>query len=259
MKRHLVIAILIMFMGNALPQSTAINTGSIGVDMNLYGRIQLSQPDTAGLLNLYSLSILVGTSPSTVFNYWLDAGTQDSTTAFYDSLTGSLRLYGSFNNSYSNFPPNVLVKTYVTGWPGSSYVLIKYVIINKEVSNINALVGLEIIPQMDGIIGFDTVKYIDSSGVLDTYKQNHLGFRLLSGNLKSITSFEYFDGYENDSSYYKWMTHDTLDAQYNSGPDGPVTITSQDFQNINSGDSLTVYYGMALGSSFAEAIKIGRA
>ena len=44
MKRHLVIAILIMFMGNALPQSTAINTGSIGVDMNLYGRIQLSQP-----------------------------------------------------------------------------------------------------------------------------------------------------------------------------------------------------------------------
>jgi hypothetical protein len=47
------------------------------------------------------------------------------------------------------------------------------------------------------------------------------------------------------------MTYDTLDAQYNSGPDGPVTIASQDFQNINPGDSITVYYGMALGSSFS--------
>jgi len=50
------------------------------------------------------------------------------------------------------------------------------------------------------------------------------------------------------------MTHDTLDAQYNSGPDGPVTIASQDFRNINPGDSITVYLSMALGSSFAEVI-----
>ncbi|MDR3610582.1 MAG: T9SS type A sorting domain-containing protein, partial [Ignavibacteriaceae bacterium] len=47
-----------------------------------------------------------------------------------------------------------------------------------------------------------------------------------------------------------WMTHDTLDTLYNSGTEGPVTITSQDFQNINPGDSAIVYYGMALGSSF---------
>src|ERR1035437_3557758 len=224
--------------------------------MNPFGGIQLYQPDFQGSLNLYNLSILVGTSPSTVFDYWQDSGIQDSVVTFSDSLTGLLGLYGSFNNSFSNLPPNVLIKTYITSWSGSSYVLLKYVIINREVSNINALAGLEIVSQIDGIEGFDIVKYIDSSKVIDIYKQNHLGFRLLSGDLKSITSFEYFDGYENDSSYYKWMTHDTLDTQYNSGPDGPVTITSQDFQNINPGDSITVYYGMALGSSFA-AVKSG--
>jgi hypothetical protein len=255
MKNYLVIVIIILFAGKALPINTGINTGKIGVDMNLYGRIRLYQPDTAGILNLYNLSILVGTSPSTVFDYWQDSGIQDSTISLTDSITGSLGLYGSFNNSYSNLHPNVLVKTYVTGLKGSSYVLLKYVIINKEVSSINALVGLEIISQIDGTIGFDTVKYIDASKVIDIYKQNHLGFKLLNGNLNSITSFEYFDGYENDSSYYKWMTHDTLDAQYNSGSDGPVTIASQDFQNINPGDSVTVYYGMALGSSFTEVIK----
>jgi hypothetical protein len=254
MKNYLVIATIILFVGKALPLSTGINTGNIGVDMNLYGRIKLFQPDTAGLLNLYGLSILVGTSPSTVYNYWLDAGIQDSTRTFYDSAASLPGLYGAFNNSLSNLPPNVLIKTYVTALDGSSNVLIKYVIINKESSIINALPGLEIISQIDGYEGFDTVKYIDSLKVIDIYKQNHLGFKLFSGNLKSITSFEYFDGYENDSSYYQWMTHDTLDAQYNSGPDGPVTITSQDFQNINPGDSINVYYGMALGSSFSEVI-----
>ncbi|MDR3666719.1 MAG: T9SS type A sorting domain-containing protein [Ignavibacteriaceae bacterium] len=254
MKKYLLVSILIMFYQNALPQSTAFNTGTIGVDMNLYGRIQLFQPDTTGPLNLYSLSVLVGTSPSSVFDYWQDAGIQDSTTSYYDSVSASFRLYGSFNNSYSNLPPNVLVKTYVTGWPGSSYVLIKYVIINKDSLAINALPGLEIISQMDGLVGFDTVKYIDSSAVLDIYKNNHLGFKLFTGNLNSIISFEYFDGYEKDSSYYKWMTHDTLETQYNSGTEGPVTIISQDFQNINPGDSITLYYGMALGSSFSDVI-----
>ena len=251
MKKYWIIAIIILFIGKTFPQTTSFNTGNTGVVLNLDGRVQLYQPDTSGTLNLWSLSILVGTSTSTVFNYWLDSGIQDSTRASYDSLKGLLGLYGAFNNSYSNLPPNVLVKTYVSGWNGSTYALIKYVIINRELSNINALIGIEIVSQIDGTQGFDTVNYIDSSKVIDIYKQNHLGFKLLSGNLNSITSFEYFDGYENDSSYYQWMTHDTLDMQYNSGPDGPVTITSQDFQNITPGDSITVYYGMALGSSFA--------
>jgi len=252
MKKYWVIAIIVLSIGKVYPLSDGINTGNISVDMNLYGGIQLYQPDFLGSLNLYNLSILVATSPSTVFDYWHDSGIQDSTLSFSDSLTGLLGLYGSFNNSYSNLPPNVLVKTYISSWIGSSYVLLKYVVINREVSNINALVGLEIVPQIDGIEGFDTVKYIDSSKDIDIYKHNHLGFRLLSGNLNSITSFEYFDGYENDSSYYKWMTHDTLDAQYNSGSDGPVTITAQNVQSINPGDSIIVYYGMALGASFAE-------
>src|ERR1035437_6326703 len=112
MKKYWIIAIIILFIGKTSPQSTGFNTGNIGVAMNLDGRIQLYQPDTAGTLNLWSLSILVGTSPSTVFNYWLDSGVQDSTRTFYDSLKGSLGLYGSFNNSYSNLPPNVLVRAY---------------------------------------------------------------------------------------------------------------------------------------------------
>jgi hypothetical protein len=256
MKIFTVIIILILFMGISFPQNPGFNSGSIGVEMNYYGRIRLFQPDLNGTLNLWSLSILVGTSPSAVFNYYLDSGIQDSTQSFFDTLNSAWGLYGSFNNSFSNLPPNVLVKTYVTGWTGAPYALIKYVIINKESFNLNALIGLDIISWIDGSYGFDTVKYVDSSDVIDIYKQNHLGFKLLSGKLNSITSFEYFDGYENNSSYYNWMTHDTLDTLYNSGTEGPVTITSQDFQNINPGDSAIVYYGMAFGSSFV-SVKAG--
>jgi len=255
MKKCWFMVIIILLAGKIFPQ-TSFSTGNIGIDMNYDGRIQLYQYDLTGALNLYSFSILVGTSPSTVFDYWQDSGIQDSTKSYYDSLNSSFVLYGSFNNSYSNLPPNILVKTYITGWPGSTYILIKYVIINKETFNLNALVGTEIIPQIDGIQGFDTVKYIDTSNVIDIYKVNHLGLKLLTVNLNSLTSFEYFDGYEKDSSYYNWMTHDILDSIYNSGPDGPVTIASQNFQNINSGDSITVYYGMSYGSSFAD-VKVG--
>jgi hypothetical protein len=250
MNKYWIITFIGLSIGIIFPQSVGFNNGNLGVEMNYYGRIKLYQPDLTGNLNLYNLSILVATSPSSVFDYWQDSGIQDTVKASFDTLNSFWQLYGSFNNSLNNLPPNVIVKSYVTGWSGSNYILIKYVVINKDSSKLNALIGLEIVTQIDGKVGFDTVRYVDTSNVIDIYKQRHLGFKLLSGNLKSITSFEFFDGYENDSSYYNWMTHDTLDTLYNSGVEGPVTITSQDFQNINQGDSVTVYYGMALDESF---------
>jgi hypothetical protein len=255
MKKYWLPLIFIIFTSIAFSQNPGFTTGEIGVEMNYYGRIRLYQPNSGGTLNLWQLSILVGTSPTSVFDYWQDSGIQDSSRAYFDTLKSTWVLYGAFNNSYSNLPPNVLVKTYVNAWKSGTFALIKYVVINKETTNLNALVGLDIISQIDGLIGFDTVLYVDTSKIIDIYKQNHLGFKLLSGNLNSITSFEYYDGYANDTNYYHWMTHDTLDARYNSGTNGPITIASQDLVNINPGDSIAVYYGVALGSSFANVKK----
>jgi hypothetical protein len=116
----------------------------------------------------------------------------------------------------------------------------------------NARVGSETVAQNHNIVGFDTVQYIDTAHIIDIYNRTHVGIKLLSGNLSSIKSFEYYDGYQKDSAYYVWMTNNALDTLYLADTAGSVTITSQAPQVINPGDSISVFYGISIGDSLAE-------
>ncbi len=70
-----------------------------------------------------------------------------------------------------------------------------------------------------------------------------------------MTAFEWYDGYEVDASYWGWLNHGTIDPQYVSNTvDGPVIVTSQAPQNLASGDSLTFYFAVAIGSNQTEML-----
>jgi hypothetical protein len=116
----------------------------------------------------------------------------------------------------------------------------------------NAMIGAETVAQNDNLYGYDTVQYIDTSNFVDIYNRTHVGLELLSGNLKTLRSFEYFDGYQKDSLYYVLMNYDELDRQFLSDSMGSVTITSQAPKGIYPGDSVTVFYGISIGDSLAE-------
>jgi hypothetical protein len=271
MKKYFVLGIIILFVWNVFPANnpkykrerrtlsysaltdTGFNLGQIGVTMNDYGRIQIY--DKNGILNIWQFTPLVATSDTSVFNYYINAGISDSTKFIQDSsFAANTALYGAFDNSYTTprRPPNVLVKTTIYGWSGSNYVLVKFTVINKDSLFMNAMIGAETVAQNNNIYGYDTVQYVDTANFVDIYYRTHVGLELLSGNLETLTSFEYFDGYQKDSLYYVKMNYDGLDRQFLSDSMGSVTITAQTPQGIYPGDSVTVFYGISIGDSLAE-------
>jgi hypothetical protein len=228
----------------------SFNTGTMEVYVGKYGKILLYDPE--GTVHLQRASILVGTSPTAVFDYQNDQEELEPTVLIDDPAISDYEIYGAYDNSFSSLPPDVIIKTNVYGWNNGSYTIVKFNVKNDEASTINALIGLDIIPQLNGEYGFDSVTYIGAEGVIRFHRgaQMNMGIKLLSASLSSLYSFEWYEDYYVDSDYWTWMNYGSLQPLYASGTaDGPVTITSQDAEAIDPGASFDVYYALALGNN----------
>jgi hypothetical protein len=100
------------------------------VNVNTYGRIRLFTPDA--VRHLQRASILVGTSSTTVFDYTNDAEELDPTVLVENPLESDFEIYGAYDNTYSNLPPDVIVKLYAYGWTNGSYTIVKFNVQNDE-------------------------------------------------------------------------------------------------------------------------------
>jgi hypothetical protein len=248
-KTLLFLAVMLLCITENYSQAT-FNTGAIMVGVSQYGRIRLYTPDNT--IHLQRASILVGTSSSAVFDYTNDANTLDPTVLVATPLMSDLEIYGSYDNTYSSLPPNVTVKLNAYGWTSGCYTVIKFNVTNNETFAIDASIGLDIIPELNAEYGFDTITYNSTAGVIRFHRgtQENMGMKLLSASLSSLHSFEWYDAYEVDSSYWNWMHSGSLQPQYVSTTvDGPVTITSQNPATIEPGASFNVYYALALGAN----------
>jgi hypothetical protein len=120
-----------------------------------------------------------------------------------------------------------------------------------------ATFGLDIIPELNELYGFDSVTYDSELQIIRFHRGNqvNMGLRLLSAPLTSLYSFEWYDGYSVDSDYWSWMNSGSLQPQYASETaDGPVTITGQAAVPVDPGQSFIVYYAFALGNDEAEML-----
>ncbi|MFZ4520059.1 MAG: T9SS type A sorting domain-containing protein [Bacteroidales bacterium] len=247
-------AVSLLLILDGYSQAT-FNTGALRVDVNQYGRIRLFTP--AGVRQLQRASILVGTSPTTVFDYTNDSDGLDPTVLVASPAMSDFEIYGSFDNGFSSLPPAVVVKLNAYGWTNAGYTIVKFNVKSDEASSINASIGLEIIPEINQTYGFDSVTYNTSAGVIRFHRgaQVNMGMKLLSASLSSLYSFEWYDGYTADTSLWKWMNHGSLQPQYASNTaDGPVTITSQSPVALANSQTFNVYYAMALGANEAEML-----
>jgi hypothetical protein len=233
----------------------SFNSGTMGVSVNAYGRLSIFLPDNSGPRQIERLSVLAGTSAASVFDFHNDAGLLDTTKIISDSLKADYIIYGAYDNSYSNLPPALEQRLYVYGWNNNSYIIIKNVIINKETSPLNLKTGLDIISQINGNYGFDTVQYLVNQKVIDLYKNSqHIGIKFLSHEIVSLFSFDWYAGYMKDSSYWLWLNHPLIDSFYFSGTDGPVVIPSIQTINLNPGDSIVIFCALAAGSGITEML-----
>ncbi|MCX6242241.1 MAG: T9SS type A sorting domain-containing protein [Bacteroidetes bacterium] len=245
----LFLAVMLLYITQSYSQAT-FNTGGIKVDVSEYGRIRIATTD--GTKQLERASILVGTSPTDVFDYTNDANTLDDFVLVTNPLKSDFEIYGSVDNTYSDLPPNVIVKHNVYGWNNGEYTIVRFNIKNNETDPLTTtLAGLDIIPSLNDDYGFDSVSYLSTEGVIRFHKGNevNMGMKLLSSTLTSLYSFEWYDSYSVDTDYWTWMNHGSLQALYASTTaDGPVTITSQGSVTLAPGESFNVYYALALGA-----------
>jgi hypothetical protein len=240
--------VMLLFIAESYPQAS-FNTGALQVDINQYGKIELV--NSAGLYQLWRTSILVGTGPTAVFDYQNDAEELDPTVLVDNPLLSDFEIYGSTDNSYSGAPPDVIVKLNAYGWTDGGYIIVKYNIMNNESATMNALAGLDIIPYIDEVDGYDSVSYNPAKQVIWIHRGNetNIGMKLLSTTLSSLYSFEYYDNYYADTAYWGWMNYGSVQPFYPSNSaNGSVSITSQDPVELLSGESFDVFYAMALGA-----------
>jgi hypothetical protein len=224
----------------------------INVYVNTWGKIGIySLPDT--IRQIYQVTPLVGTGPNAVFDYYNDADVEDSLRLLANPFYGDYEIYGSFNNNFSGAPPNVLEKLNIYCWQNLNSILVKFTIINREASSIDAIVGLELVPEVEGLTtGRDTVTYSTLTKIISVKKTEAVGFKPLSDNFKSLGAFVWYSDYRVDSTYYHWLTYSSFDSLFITDPndpnvDDPVLIPAYNSVNIASGDSVIQYIAVAYG------------
>ena len=248
MKKTLLFLVLMLLSVAESYSQADFNTGAIGVSVNEYGKIIVSAPN--GLEQMWRTSILVGSSPTTVFDYQNDAEQHDPTVLVPNPTQSDFEIYGAYDNSYSGDPPDVIVKLNAYGWNNGGYIIVKFTIQNSGTTSFNALPGLDIIPYIDEEDGYDTVSYNSTTEVIRFHRgnQTNTGIKLLTGSLTSLTSFEYYDGYYVDSDYWTWMNSGSVQTMYPSNSaSGSVSITAQETVPLAPGVTTNVYYAFAVG------------
>ncbi len=244
------VSVLVIVDSGEIFSQAQFDTGNLGIIVNDYGRVRPYTPGTSGTRQIDRLSILVGTASDQVFDYQNDVDTEEPATSVVSPTLSDFEITVACNNAYSNAAPNVLQRQNVYGWTNGPFVLVKNVITNREVSSINAIFGLDIVTQLMGSYGMDTIEYVASDDVIDMHKGDmHVGLKFLSQSLASLYSFEWYDAYYVDTDYYTWLTHGTIDPVYDGGSEGPVVIPALSAVPIGAGDSTEFWFAIAIGST----------
>jgi hypothetical protein len=245
----------ILFINDAPAQS--FENGIISVTLSTYGRVRISGA-TVNDRQIDRSSILVGYTTDEVFDYHNDAENVDTSRTIVSPSLSDYEAFVSIDNSYNipPFPPDVRVKINAYGWNAAGYVIVKFRVINMEANNWNStLIGMEVIPQIDGVYGFETVEWVVSDDVMDIYSDpsTHIGYKVLNAPMASLKTFDWYSGYNSfDSDLWSWLNYAGYDTTYEClTADGTVSVFKQGGVNINAGDSTDMYVGIAIGSDQA--------
>jgi hypothetical protein len=235
-------------------------TGEIAVSMNNYGRVRVIKDSLAGVRQIDRSSFLAGVASDYVFSYLLSAEAEDSMKNVINPQLSDFEIYGSINNEYDNTgeSPDFLVKHNVYGWTGGGYILVKFTVINRESNPLTTVLGMEMLAQIDGSYGLESVEYLSDTEIIALYRMPgsaFVGYKILSHPIKSLKIFEWYDGYNNiNSDLFEWLTYGQIDNQYDSGGDGAVSVFSKEEVTIAAGDSAIMWVGISVGDDEAEMV-----
>ena len=254
MKKNLLTLSFMLLLAIAGYSQATFSTGGVRFDVDEYGAMEIYS--AADVVQLDRASILVGTSATAVFDYKNDAEQNEPTVLVASPTMSDFEIYGAYDNTYSNDPPEVIVKLNAYGWTNQKFVIVKFNVKNNSLLPFDATTGLDIIPYLNSEWGFDTVTYNAAQNVIRFHREvtTNMGIKLLSAPLTSLYSFEWYSGYSVDADYWDWMNKGTLQPEFVGMVDGPVAITAQAPKTLAAGASYDVYYAFALGANETEML-----
>jgi hypothetical protein len=253
-KYFLVLSILLTtFVIQEIP-AQSFETGEIAVIMSNYGRVRVIKDLLTGVRQIDRSSFLAGINPNYVFSYKLSTGIEDSMKNVQNPLLSDFEIYGSVNNTEDTLllqSPDFIVKHNVYGWNNGGFILVKFTVLNREAVDHNTVLGMEIIPQVDGSYGLESVEYLQPENIISIYRlptSVYTGYKLLSHPLISLRSFEWYEGYNDiNDSLYSWLTYGQIDMLYDAGGDGAVGIFAKDFVYIPASQEVVMWVGISVG------------
>lgn len=246
-----VLMISSVFISDSFAQS--FFTGGIGITQSNGGRTRVFS-DNLTTRQIDRVSVLVGVSSSAVFDYSQDQGALVNAATVTSPLLSNFEVTSTINNSYANLPPNVEVAFNIYGWTNGAYLLVKMAVKNNEASAINAVIGLETIPQVDGAYGNETVQYDIPSKTTLMNKTGWVGLKFMSVAQTALKTINWVSGYGNDQFFYTALTQNSYDPAFTAGADGAVAILGSSPVTINAGQSVEFYYGISYGTSQANCL-----
>lgn len=247
--------------------------GEIGITLNSWGRVRVYSPAIVeGNQQIDRFSILVGGNENQVFDYGKDAETEDTLRTVETPTMSDVEMYVSVDNSYpstldppeENMPPAVLLKVNVYGWNSGAYALLKYTLTNLESTAMSYKVGYEILPQIDGAYGFESVGYNSAEKAILIKKSNFstkVLIRSLSKNLETFSGNGWFDGYNgSDTTLYSWLYADILVPNFTSDDNGSVGVGGLAISSFEPNETKEYWFAVAAGkpdasSALAEAVQ----
>lgn len=251
---------ILLLVSSAELNSQSFENGEIAVTLSGAGRIRIFKNSLTSPRQIDRSSILVGTGPNAVFGYNQDAINAEPVINVTNPQFSDFEIYGAADNNYNNppRPPHVLSKVNIYGWQTGGYILVKYRILNKEPNLMNAVIGMEVIPQVNGSYGLETIRWIDDQKIMSIYRigeSGYTGYKLLSAQVNSVTMIDWYAGYDTvDADLWNWITTGVIDTLLDSGGDGSVNFFSQSQVSIPIGDSAYFWVGISVGNDESEMI-----
>jgi hypothetical protein len=256
MKFFTVLFLFFICVINEVP-AQSFQTGEIAIVLSDYGRVRVVKDSVAGVRQIDRSSFLAGVNQNNVFSYKLSAESEEPMLNVENPAISDFEIAGSINNTYDTLgqSPDFLVKHNAYGWMGTGYALVKFTVINREAAALTTVLGMEMISQLDGSYGLETVEYLPDTKIISSYRlptSTYVGYRLLSHPMPTLRSFEWYAGYNDvNSDLFGWLTYNMIDTLYDSGGDGAVTVFASDEVTIAPGDSAIMWVGISIGDDEA--------
>lgn len=255
----LTLSIFILLLNVKLPAQSFLDNGDIQIRLSGACAVRVMNPGS-DIWQINRLCLLVATGDTNVFDYYNDKEDLDTSRVVVEPLLSDLELYSSCDNSYLDPPraPAIIEKANVYGWDSGAFILVKFTAINDEPNSIDATLGFEFLPYIDDAEGFETVEYNSESEVVYTHVEasTHIGFKVLSDQVASLKTIDWYDTMYEDSLYYDWLNYGSIDPLYNSETSSGVVsfFSLSQKPTISSGDSVSMWLALAIGSDLTNML-----